>query len=225
MQRPCLLNISKTILNKFTKKQIIMKTYLSYFSSLTAWVWLLAMPVMMAGTPPSSSKNAGDTEAITDLCIPWLDCSYGDGLESFAIADIDNYFTGCSDEGYGDFTWMNTDLTAGQNYNLYAETGYDDNFLCVWIDYNDDYTFTPDELLVEDAYLEFGGELYGIGVAIPEDALPGGHLMRARAIFAESASDPCQGDLYGETEDYFVNITGGGLSDIGIVSIDIPEVV
>jgi hypothetical protein len=202
-----------------------MKTFYLHFSLLTAFFLLFAMPALIAVNPPSYAGHGHSPDVITDLCIPWLDCSYGDGLESFAIADIDNYFSGCSDEGYGDFTWMNTELTAGQTYNLFAETGYDGNFLCVWIDYNDDYIFTPDEMLVNDVYLEFGAQLYQIEVEIPEDALPGEHLMRARAIWDESASDPCQGDLYGETEDYYVMISAGGISDIGIVSIDIPPVV
>nr|NQU91698.1 DUF4394 domain-containing protein [Bacteroidota bacterium] len=164
---------------------------------------------------------AGPVEVI-QYCIPFLDCSYGDGFESFALVDIENYNSGCSPDGYGDFTGMSTNLSAGDDYILYAETGYDGNYICVWIDFNDDGEFEADEMLIEDFYLEFGAQLYEIPLTIPMASQDGEHRLRARGIWDETATDPC-GDFYdGETEDYTVNIIGAGfINDVGIVSIDI----
>ncbi|NCA86510.1 MAG: fibronectin type III domain-containing protein [Clostridia bacterium] len=201
-----------------------MKTLISFIKASAALliiVGILAPAALTAQNP----KPGFIPDARGEYCIPFSDCSYGDGFENFAILDIDNYFSGCSDEGYGDYTWMNTLLNAGESYSLYAETSYDGDYFCVWIDYNDDFEFTPDELIVEDAYLEFGGQLYQVEVTIAEDALPGTHRMRAKAVWDNSASDPCANDFDGETEDYTVQIMGdSGFTDIGIVSIDIPEI-
>jgi hypothetical protein len=49
--------------------------------------------------------------------------------------------------------------------------------------------------------------------------------MRAKAVWEASATDPCQGEMDGEIEDYTIEIPGGsGYTDVGIVSIDIPDV-
>ena len=157
-----------------------------------------------------------------EYCIPYLDCSYGDGFESFALGDIENYNSGCSPDAYGDFTNMISYLEKGENYVLFAETIYGENYFCVWIDYNDNGEFEADELLIEDFFMESGGQLYEVPVTIPADAGEGEHRLRARAIWDESANDPCGEFNDGETEDYTVNITGGGIiNDVGILSIDI----
>ena len=54
-------------------------------------------------------------------CTPSMDCSYGDGLQLFQFANINNP-SEC--EGYGDFTNLSTDLEQGQsifncNYRLW----------------------------------------------------------------------------------------------------------
>lgn len=202
-----------------------MKTFFAFFKLIAVLIFMIGM-LKPADLPAQNPRNLSFADASGEYCIPFSDCSYGDGFENFAIQDIDNFFSGCSDDGYGDFTWMWTELEAGQSYSLFAETGYDGNYFCVWIDYNDDFEFTPDELIVEDAFLEFGAQLYQFEVTIPENALSGVHRMRAKAVWDYTATDPCADGFDGETEDYTVEIIGlTGIQDIGIVSIDIPDVI
>ncbi|MDC0497250.1 hypothetical protein OAN50_02745, partial [Flavobacteriaceae bacterium] len=79
-------------------------------------------------------------------CTPSMDCSYGDGLQLFQFANINNP-SEC--EGYGDFTNLSTDLEQGTEYLLTVTTGYGSQYLNVWIDFNDDLEFSQDELIVD----------------------------------------------------------------------------
>jgi hypothetical protein len=117
---------------------------------------------------------------------------------------------------------MSANLDPGGDYTIFAETGYDGNYVCVWIDFNDNGEFEAAELLVEDFELEFGAQIYAIPISIPPDVMAGEHRLRAKGVWEESASDPCADFTDGETEDYTINITGElYANDVGIVSIDI----
>ena len=79
------------------------------------------------------------------LCQPSMDCSFGDGFQLVAIAEINNV-SGC--EGYGDFTNLIANLAPGSTNDITFTTGYGDQHVKVWIDFNDDFSFTPDEVVV-----------------------------------------------------------------------------
>ena len=74
--------------------------------------------------------------------LSWSDCSFGDGMTSFSFGDISNLDSGCSPNGYGDFTDQSTDLVAGDVYDMTFVTGYGSQVFRVWIDYNDDSFFS-----------------------------------------------------------------------------------
>ena len=80
-------------------------------------------PVITYNTPGTYSVtlvaangDGNDTETKTNYitvnellyCYPSADCSWGDGFTSFTFDDISNLNSGCSSNGYGDFTNMNT---------------------------------------------------------------------------------------------------------------------
>ena len=75
--------------------------------------------------------------------------------------------------------------------------------MSVWIDYNDDKVFEPNELIIEDQEYSQNGTF---NLVIPNDAQLGEHLMRLRTNWYESSADPCTAYEYGETEDYTVLI-------------------
>ena len=79
-------------------------------------------------------------------------CTAGDGFQGLVISDIDNSASGCSTDGYGDFTTMSTDLAQGETYDLTITTGYSNQYIRVWIDLNDDYIFdtNSDELILDN---------------------------------------------------------------------------
>ncbi|MCF8365332.1 MAG: T9SS type A sorting domain-containing protein [Bacteroidales bacterium] len=143
-----------------------------------------------------------------DYCYPDANCSYGDGFTGFILEDINNMNNGCSNNGYGDFTDMMTDLEPGQTYEITWQTGYSDQDASLWIDLNMDKIFGDDERLVTDMNLASAGTNYSTTIEIPGDALPGEKRLRIRANWQNSSADPCASFSYGETEDYTVNITG-----------------
>ena len=167
----------------------------------------------------SDVSNDSTIKEITNInCAPSADCSFGDGFQLFELADISNT-SGC--EGYGDFTNLSTDLEAGTSYDLTVTTGYSDEFVSVWIDYNNDFAFSSDELIVDNYEIadgNAGGGSYTetISVQIPEGVTLGEHILRAKANWnAPVPADACEETQYGETEDYMVNIVSGlGIDDL-----------
>jgi len=158
------------------------------------------------------SNDSVSTTVTNLLCQPNLNCSFGDGFQLFAVNEINNP-SGC--EGYGDFTAQVANFDADTTYDLTVTTGYGDQFVTVWIDFNDDFSFTADEKVVNNYVIApgQGGGSYTetMSLTIPAGANPGTHLMRAKTNWqAEVPENACEETTYGETEDYSANI--GGLS-------------
>ena len=152
-------------------------------------------------------------------CTPEGDLSFGDGIHLFQLGDIDNA-SGEGGTGYEDFTNLSTDLEQGSSNPLVLQTGYGNQYFRVWIDYNDDFVFSLDELVVDNYVLGLGqaaGTYTGsTPLVIAEDAALGEHIMRAKTNWnAPVPDDACEETQYGETEDYMVNIvTSLGIDDI-----------
>ena len=163
-----------------------------------------------------NDTNVSDNSYSLDLsrysfCYPESDCSFGDGMTSFSFGDISNLDSGCSPNGYGDFTDQSTDLVAGDVYDMTFVTGYGSQVFRVWIDYNDDSFFSLDELIVDNPVLADGqaaGSYNGtLPITIPLSAPLGEHLMRVKSNWQSGVpDDACEETQYGETEDYTVNI-------------------
>ena len=144
-----------------------------------------------------------------DYCYPTANCSYGDGFTSFALEDISNLNSGCSPNGYGDFTDMETELESGTTYTVSWESGYSNQEACLWIDLNDDMVFDEDERLITDFNIANSGQIYNTDFTVPDGVSPGSKRLRIRANWQNSAADPCADFSYGETEDYTVVFQGG----------------
>ena len=147
-------------------------------------------------------------------CTPSMSCSSGDGLQLFQLSTIDNP-SEC--EGYGDFTNLSADLEQGAEYPLTVTTGFGDQYLNVWIDFNDDLEFSQDELIVDGFLMSpsvtAGSFTETINVIIAENATLGSHLMRAKTNWSVPVpTDACEETTYGETEDYTVNIVESSLN-------------
>jgi hypothetical protein len=172
----------------------------------------------------ATTSLAGDSDTTNDAtvvvitnanCTPSMDCSFGDGFQLFSVTDINNP-SGC--EGYADFTNLVANLEADTTYDLTVTTGYGDQFVKVWIDFNDDFIFTSDEVVV-DNYEIASGQGSGtytetMDLVVPAGAAAGQHIMRAKTNWnAPVPSDPCDETTYGETEDYSANIGSLGVND------------
>ena len=204
-------------------------------SSENTWISDSAIPNFEAGTKvffkvfaESSSGLISETYKFmyevreNVLCTPSMNCEYNDGFQLFQLQGIENT-SGC--EGYGDFTSQSTDLEQGSEYELTVTTGYGDQYIKVWIDYNDDLDFTEDEVVINN-YIIAPGEAGGvytetIGFTIPDDATLGEHVLRAKANWSSDVpEDACVETTYGETEDYSVVILE---SSLGITENSFPQ--
>jgi hypothetical protein len=167
-------------------------------------------------------SNPSIVKSTDDYCIPSADCSYGDGFTDFAMGMIENYGSGCSPNGYGDFTYMQGYAEIGVPVTAYMQTGYDDQMASMWIDFNDDEVFSDLERILTDFNMVSAGVMYNVDVTIPGFALPGIHRMRIGSNWIDPSSpDPCASFTYGEWEDYLISITGTPISyNASLVSID-----
>ncbi len=189
------------------------------------FILLLALSYLTSNLyaqPASSENNAQDvilqqsTQSTIQkgaYCVPQYSngCSMGDGFTDFAVEEIQNYGSGCEDnmgyEGWSQYLGLGPAfLIPGYSYDFIMQTGYDDQYVTIWIDLNDDFILSEDEKILIDFIMSEAGQFYTVSVPIPLNATPGLHLMRARTNWQNSCSDPCDGYSYGEAEDYNVVI-------------------
>jgi len=156
------------------------------------------------------SNNSISVNINNSNCTPTGDLSFGDGIHLFQVGDINNN-TGSGGPGYEDFTNLSTDLEQGSTNDLTVTTGYGNQNIRVWIDFNDDFVFTLDEVVVDNYVIAPGGAAGSytetMQLVVPDDAGLGEHIMRAKTNWnAPVPDDACEETNYGETEDYIVNI-------------------
>ncbi|MDT8394491.1 MAG: GEVED domain-containing protein [Bacteroidales bacterium] len=144
------------------------------------------------------------------LCQPFSSCEDGHGLYLFQLDSIDNE-SDCSETGYNDFTDMSAVLENDSENELTVTTHHGDQYLMVWIDFDDDFVFEEDEIVVNN-YIIAPGEGPGVYTeTIPFDiadgVLLGEHIMRAKTNWNDSVPlAACESTMYGETEDYVANV-------------------
>jgi subtilisin family serine protease len=154
------------------------------------------------------SSSTEPFRGTNEYCVPGGNCSWGDGITSFAMGDISNLNSGCSDGGYGDFTGMSTDLEVGGEYTVTLQSAYGSQFVNIWIDANKDEVFEPNELILEGFELSNANQTYTTDVIIPDDFDGGETRMRVMAKWQSTPNDPCENMSYGEAEDYTVVLSG-----------------
>ena len=180
-----------------------------------------------ASTSLGGDQDTGNDETSTtienQLCQPDPDCSFGDGFQLFSIQEINNP-SGC--EGYGDFRSQVANLEEDTTYSLTVTTGYGDQHVTVWIDFNDDFTFSPNERVVFDHVIApgqgSGSYTETFDLVVPAGVAAGEHIMRAKTNWqAPVPLDACAQTQFGETEDYTANIGSLSLEDIAFRDSDL----
>jgi hypothetical protein len=148
----------------------------------------------------------------SQYCFPSFSSTSG-YIDQFQLNSLINRFSGSNGTGhivYPDSAFT-TSLTIGSTYFIQMVSSYSGRF-SVWIDYNDDYTFSSTELV----YTSGNGVSYASDyITIPNDTSIIG-LKRIRVMQASywGSINPCGSYNNGESEDYYINITD---------SIVIPE--
>ncbi len=159
----------------------------------------------------SSSYTASALFGYTPLvyCDSYGETASDEVIDRFVIGDIDN--TSGSDDGYGDYTNLSTDLNQGDNINFsiypkWFNSQYDEGY-GIWIDYNKDGDFDDSGEQVFTANPSQNTPVEG-SFTVPNDAQG---ETRLRVVMQYNAvPSSCGSYDYGETEDYTVNIINGG---------------
>ncbi|MCH8533798.1 MAG: M12 family metallo-peptidase, partial [Flavobacteriaceae bacterium] len=115
-------------------------------------------------------------------------------------------------DGYSDFTSINTTVQRSETYSLTVkekdDTVFDGSQVIVWIDFNQNGSFDdPGEKVIETDSFDGDWSIYPFGgdITIPSDAQLGETTMRIRihsADFGEPNTTPCGNSTFGEVEDY-----------------------
>ena len=160
----------------------------------------------------SNPANDATTKTVLSTivyCEPSGDCSLGSGFTNVTVSELD-HDSGC--EGYADFTSEVATLGTGASYDFTVTTGYGDQYIRAWIDFNDDGTFDTSETVVPN-FIIAPGQAAGtytetVTLTIPA-GVPSGmqHRMRVKANWqAPVPDDACEATQFGETEDYTADI-------------------
>ncbi|QIY90562.1 GEVED domain-containing protein [Chryseobacterium gallinarum] len=144
-------------------------------------------------------------------CIPEFSdgCDDGDQIDNFEIPSIgfSHLGTGCSSGAYGDFTSQTINLNAGVAYPFTITHGYENEYVRIWIDFNNDGTFDETTELVASSISveDTNGSITNSTIVIPLTVTPGTYRMRVADKYDENPV-PCNIDGYGEAHDYTVVI-------------------
>ena len=174
---------------------------------------------------PATGCDANTTSFTTENptnCTPLYTtgCTSSDVISLFRIkGEITelNINTGaaCNSSAYVDSTdhTVTIQMARGKSYWGQALCGFSDNYITIWIDGNDNGYFESTERLMSN--LLVGSTLTNFNLFIPLTTPVGTHRMRVRNIYSGTApttpTDPCNPYTYGETEDYNVEVTAGGI--------------
>ncbi|MFA5476688.1 MAG: GEVED domain-containing protein [Bacteroidales bacterium] len=174
---------------------------------------------------PGDLDNTNDTIEVVitkNMCQPETNCTRGDGFVALQLGSINNH-SGCDPDGYGDYTDLITNLAQGSTNDFTVTTGYGNQHVKVWIDFDDNFIFEDSEIVIDD-FVIAGGQGSGAftettQLEIPLNATTGEHLMRAKSNWNNPVpGNACEETNYGETEDYTVNVTMAFV--VGIEKID-----
>lgn len=207
-------NLNDNIVTEQVPDLLSINTPMSYTFSQTGNFSAIGAYNLSAYTSlPGDADQSNDTSAVVivkTMCQPETDCSNGDGFYLFQLGTIDNA-TGCSPNGYGDYTNLSTELANNSTNDLTVTTHYGSQYIKVWIDFNDNFVFEDNEAVVDNFQIAAG---QGNGnftetmpLTIPDGVNLGEHLMRAKSNWnALVPDDACEGTEYGETEDYMAEL-------------------
>ena len=153
-------------------------------------------------------------------------CVNGDFLTAFNFNTINQTGLSCPNStsdtiAYNDYTSNSTIIKRGDSYPISGVLGTSlDDYVKVWIDYNDDNIFDNATELIYNSGA-FSGSAFSGNVTIPFNAPLGVHRMRVRVVYDLSDFDACTQYTNGCVNDYIVNIQKNG-PDVGVSSITVP---
>jgi hypothetical protein len=176
--------------------------------------------------PVYEKKTRNETDQTDSFCSPsyTYGCSDDDGFTDFALEQIQNFGSNCADLngiGWSEYYSLGPAmLLPGMDYTISMRTGYSNQHVNIWIDFNDDLILSTDEIILSDYIIVLANVLYDVEVTIPANATAGQHALRAMSVWNNAFSDPCGAYDFGEAEDYSVVI---GVAEYGSIEGYVTE--
>ncbi len=142
-----------------------------------------------------------------DYCEPIPGSIPFEWIAHFQLNDLDHYSEG---EGYGDFTGVTTNLLQGEQYDFIIEPGFAgdsyEEYYCIWIDYNQDGTFTDLSEKVYDSGAPTSSGTINGQFTVPNFSVQGATRLRVTMKYFTAPDNACEGGFDGEIQDYCINI-------------------
>ncbi|MBK7215193.1 MAG: PKD domain-containing protein, partial [Bacteroidales bacterium] len=166
-------------------------------------------------TLTATNSGGSDSEIKTNYisagyCIPAYTSGAGAGdyISLVQLGSINNSTGGTPYPSYTYYSGLSTDLArvSSQTITVSAGSYFSSNYISVWIDFDHNGVFSSAENL-GTVLLEAAPATGSISFTVPASAVLGTTRMRVREVYAISNPDPCSTYVYGEAEDYNVNIT------------------
>ena len=188
---PCLAYSTSDVPDPHGIEALSLDPSVSYYIMVDSWPEPVCYDFMLTIEAPG-------------YCDAWGGCD--EYISNVDVADIHN-LSGC--EGYGNFTYLSTEMGIGLDYLILVENGngYSDDYCHVWIDWNQDLDFEDTGEFVDMGGNPGPGPYTGM-ITPPMGAELGDTRMRVR-IVRNAAPDPCGDTVFGEVEDYTVTVTSG----------------
>jgi hypothetical protein len=147
-------------------------------------------------------------------------------IKQVTFGTINN--TSGSNAGYGNFTNLSTNVTAGSAYAITIKPGFSGStyreYWTVYLDYNQNGTLNnTGETVVTGSSTTTNG--LTANITIPTTAKSGATRMRIQMNYGSQVTNPCSTLNYGEVEDYTINILGGsGFTTLSSPSTDADQI-
>jgi chitodextrinase len=166
------------------------------------------------------SGNSSDDSDVEDFTTEGVEYCTSKGnnqnyefIDYIGIKEIQN--TTGSNNGYGDFTAQIATVSPGEQVEMVISAGfvysnYNERWR-VWIDYNQNGVFENNEKVVQG--VTYNGGNYTKSFTVPANVALGTTRMRVVMKYG-SYPNPCGNYTWGETEDYTIEITENGSSNI-----------
>jgi Zn-dependent metalloprotease len=167
--------------------------------------------VCSAGSSPySNTASFTTTGGSITYCTSKGSSTTYEWIKQVAFGGINN--TSGNNNGYGNYTGLTANVTAGSSYTITLVPGFSGSayreYWSVYIDYDQNGTLNNTGELVVTGYTSTssGGSAT---ITIPATAKSGKTRMRIQMHYGSQITNPCSTFDYGEVEDYTINISGG----------------
>lgn len=174
--------------------------------TLNTTYYYTIIPFNANGDALSCSEQTFTTATTGCYCASVPTSVDGQGITNIVLGSTNFTNTNAS---YTNHTATVVDLQQGVNANVQITfaTGFTYNSN-IWIDFNDNFTFEPTELVYQGESLATNPTTLNASFIMPINAALGTHRMRiGTADTGQAIPNPCYNGSYGVTLDFAVNIT------------------